>query len=229
MAQPEAPGYYSGYGTPPPPEQPNRNVGLIIGAIIAVAVLIMIAGGVIAAVYVSNRGESDEGVVTDASSAPAADAPTGSTSGDTTTDSSAPTSGRGTVGKPIRQGDLVITVLNKPRCGVKSVGEGYSISEPRQGQFCLIDLQFQNTGSKAVQPDYLSNKVIDENGGEFLYEYSASKDANPDRKLPLYENIYQGQTVTGIIVFDLPADQTPATLEMNPVGELTDKIEISLK
>ena len=228
MAQPEATGYYSGYGTPPPPPQPpNRNFGLIIAAIIAVAVLIMIAGGVIAAVYVSNRGSSGDPVAAETSSAPA-DAPT-STGGDETTGSSAPTSGRGTIGKPIRQGDLVITVLSKPRCGVKSVGEGYSISESKQGQFCLIDLKFQNTGSKAVQPDYFSNKLIDENGGEFLYEYSASKDANPDRKLQLYENIYQGQTVTGIIVFDLPADQNPATLKMNPVGEFTDKIEISLK
>lgn len=228
MAQPEATGYYSGYGTPPPPpEEPRRNVGLIVGAIIAVAVLIMVAGGVIAAVYVSNRDSAEDPVVAEQSSAPADESAAGSEA--PSTDSTGPTSGRGVIGKPVRQGDLVITVLNAPRCGLKSVGSGYSISESKNGQYCLLDMKFENTGSKAVQPNYFGTEVTDQGGGKYPYEYTPSKDANPDRKLPLFENIYAGDTATGIIVFDIPSDQKLATITMNPVGGLSDDIEISLK
>lgn len=237
MAQPEAPGYYSGgygntgygnsgYGAPPPP---NRNVGLIVGAIVAAVVLIMIAGGVIAAVLIANRdsGGSDDTTVA------ASDAPAG---GDTTSeggtvpsaDSTAPTSGRGSIGKPIRQGDLVITVTGQPRCGVKSVGSGYGAYETQKGQFCLIDLKFENTGAKALKPTDFSTYLIDENGGETYVDFSSYK-ANPDGKQPLFENIYPGKTAVGVIVFDLPADQKPAELKMNPVGDYSDEILIALK
>ncbi|GAA3395376.1 DUF4352 domain-containing protein [Cryptosporangium minutisporangium] len=225
MAQPEAPGYYSGYGTPPPPEQPKRSVGLIVGAIIAVAVLIMIAGGVIAAVYVSNRGSSDDPAVASSSDPAAADP---ASSSDPGADSTAPTSGRGVIGKPVRQGDLLITVTSAPRCGTKTVGSGYGAYESEKGHFCLIDLKFENTGAKAVKPKDFGTKLIDENGGEALVEWQSYK-ANPDDKLPLFENIYPKKSATGVIVFDIPTDQKPATLKMNPVGDYDDEVEISLK
>jgi hypothetical protein len=226
MAQPEAPGYHSAYGTPPPqpPGPPNRPVGLIVGAIIAVAVLIMVAGSVIAAVYVSNR--SDDTLAADP---PSSSATTGSSTDGTSADSTAPTSGRGVIGTAVRQGDLLITVTAAPRCNVKSIGSGYSTQETEKGQFCLIDLKFENTGTKAIKPRQYDTELIDEAGGETTIDYSSYK-ANPDNELALFENVYPAKTVTGVVVFDIPADQKPATIKLNPVGEaFTDSIEISLK
>ena len=122
----------------------------------------------------------------------------------------------------------MITVTAKPRCGVKSVGSGYGAYETQKGQFCLIDLKFENTGSKAVKPKDFGTYLIDENGGETYVDFSSYK-ANPDGKQPLFENIYPGKTAVGVIVFDLPADQKPAELKMNPVGDYSDEILISLK
>lgn len=224
MAQPEAPGYPSPYGTPPPPPpgQPDRSVGLIVGAIIAVAVLIMVAGGVSAAVYVSNRSDSAAGPTegSGASSQPAQ-------ASDPTADSTAPTSGHGVIGTAVQQGDLKITVTAAPRCGVKSIGTGYGVQESEKGQYCLIDLKFENVGSTAVKPRRYDTELVDRAGGQTSVDWSSYK-ANPNQKLDLFENVYPGKTVVGVIVFDLPADQKPATLRLNPVGEITDSIEISL-
>ncbi|SHN45670.1 DUF4352 domain-containing protein [Cryptosporangium aurantiacum] len=224
MAQPEAPGYYSGYGEPPQPPEQKRQVGLIVAAIVSVVVLIMIAAGVAAAVYVSNRGSSEDRVVAD----PTSSSPAATDTGETTTDSTAPTSGNGVIGKPVRQGDLLITVTGKPRCGVQSIGSGYSAQENQKGQYCLIDLKFENTGAKAVKPTDFGTKLVDENGGETSVDWGSYR-ANPDNQLPLFENIYPKKTATGVIAFDLPKDQTPATLLMNPVGDYDDEIKISLK
>lgn len=242
------PGYQPAYGgnpgfggppLPPPPgpggpqgphgpQGPNRNVGLIVGAIVAAVVLIMIAGGVIAAVVISNRGDASDDPTVAVSDGPRQGGTTSDPGGEPSADSTAPTSGKGSIGKPIRQGDLVITVTGKPRCGVKSVGTGYGTYENRKGQFCLIDLKFENTGSKALKPKDFGTYLIDENAGETYVDFSSYK-ANPDDKLPLFENIYPGKTAVGVIVFDLPADQKPAELKMNPVGDYSDEILISLK
>jgi hypothetical protein len=232
------PGYggNSGFGGPPAPppsgpQGPNRNVGLIVGAIVAAVVLIMIAGGVIAAVFISNRDEpSDDPTVSISDAAPSGGAPQSDSDAgsDPSTDSTAPTSGKGSIGKPIRQGDLVITVTGPPRCGVKTVGEGYGVYESQKGQFCLVDLKFENTGKKALKPKDFGTYLIDEQGGETYVDFSSYK-ANPDGKQPLFENIYPGKNAVGIIVFDIPADQKPAELKMNPVGDYSDEILISLK
>ncbi|TQS40708.1 DUF4352 domain-containing protein [Cryptosporangium phraense] len=217
----------SSYGAPPTPP-PNRPVGLIVGAIIAVAVLVMIAGGVIAAVYVSNRGSSDDPTVA------SSDGPTSATTGEApassapSADSTVPAGDRGTIGKPVRQADLIITVTAKPQCGVKSIGSGYTTYEPRQGQWCLIDLKFENVGKAAIKPRQSSIKMIDENGGEYLMDLFSFK-ANPDDNLALFENIYQGKTATGIIAFDVATGQVPATLKMNPAGDWDDELQFSLK
>ncbi|MFI5958228.1 DUF4352 domain-containing protein [Cryptosporangium sp. NPDC051539] len=224
-----APQANAAYGAPPPPP-PNRPVGLIIGAIVAAVVLIMVAGGVIAAVVINNRGSNDDPTIAASDGPTAAPTTQGAPSAaeDPTTDSTAPTSGRGVIGKPVQQGDIIMTVLAKPECGVKSIGSGYTTYEPKKGQWCLISMKFENVGKSAVKPRSYSTKLIDGQGGETLMDLFSFK-ANPDDKLDLFENIYPGKAVTGIIAFDIPSDQVPATLKLNPDGDYDDEVQISLK
>jgi hypothetical protein len=223
MAQPEAPGYYGAYGAPdgsPPPEPPKRSLGLILGVAGAVLVLICCAALVLGAVWFTNRPDNS------ATAAPSASA-SATASSVPSTESTAPTSGRGVINHVIRQGDLEITVTAKPQCGVKAIGKGALASESQKGQYCLIDLKFHNVGSRAVKPSNSDTTLIDNEGGETYVDFN-SNEANPDEKLALFDNIYPGKTVTGIVAFDLPADKTPATLKLNPVGEFTDEIDIDL-
>lgn len=223
MAQPEAPGYYGAYESPigsPPPQPPRRSLGLILGVAGAVLVLICCAVLVLGAVWFTNRQDKSATVAT-SSSAPA------QASAAPSIESTAPTSGRGVLLHPIRQGDLEITVTAKPQCNVKAIGKGTLASESQKGQYCLIDLKFRNVGSRAVKPSDSDTTLVDNEGGETYVDYN-SDEANPNETLTLFDNIYPGKTATGIIAFDIPKDKTPAVLKLNPVGGFTDSIEITL-
>jgi hypothetical protein len=187
-----------------------------------VFVLILVAAGVLGAVFLTGGSDDKNGQAAKSSSAPASAAASDAPSAQST----APTSGKTVLGQTIRQGDLAITVTSKPRCGVKTLGSGALAGQTEKGQYCLIDLKFQNTGSRAVKPNSDAS-LIDKDGGSYYVDFD-SNEVNPNEKLALYENIYPGKTATGIIAFDIPADESPATLTMNPVGQFTDKIEVDL-
>jgi hypothetical protein len=202
-----------------PPSPPKRSLGPIIGAIAAVVVLIICASLVLAAIWTSNHPKK--------SSASASGSPSASVDATPSIESTGPTSGRSVVGQPVRQKGLEITVLRAPDCGAKALGSGTLASKTQKGQYCLIDVRFRNVGSEAVKPDQYNTSLIDAQGGSTPIDFNSDQ-ANPGGKNALFDNIYPGKTATGIVAFDIPLDQKPKTLKLNPVGEFTDEIDIDL-
>ncbi|MGH3730448.1 MAG: DUF4352 domain-containing protein [Micromonosporaceae bacterium] len=116
------------------------------------------------------------------------------------------------VGEPVRDGKFEF-VVKKVQCGVNEVGDE-DFGEQAQGQFCLVTLSVKNIGDEAQPFADSDQKAFGANGKE----YSADSDAglvaneNPDT---FFADINPGNTLDGVVVFDIPADAELATIELH--------------
>ncbi|OYO02696.1 DUF4352 domain-containing protein [Enemella evansiae] len=103
---------------------------------------------------------------------------------------------------PVKDEDLEFTVTGF-KCGV-SVEDPLTKIQP-QGQFCKMDLSVKNLGSK--QETLLDNnvKVLDDKGAE----YASGSETFIVKDVIVLKQINPGNTLTGSIYYDVPADVTP--------------------
>lgn len=132
------------------------------------------------------------------------------------------------IGQPARDGKFEFTVKNI-KCGVPNVGESYS-TKTAQGQYCLLDVTVKNIGDQA-QSLY--------SGNQYLYnaqnqKYSADDLATIDAA-PLgstgsswFNDINPGNGVEGVIVFDIPKNQTPVSAELHD-SVLSGGVKVNLQ
>ncbi|GAA4940972.1 DUF4352 domain-containing protein [Actinoplanes utahensis] len=90
------------------------------------------------------------------------------------------------------------------RCGVSSIGpEG--LEQRPGGQFCLLDVNVTNKGR---EPELFNSEVLrihDANGEAYAVAEQAAVFLN-DRNPTLLNEIEPGDTVAGVIPFDVPVD-----------------------
>ncbi|MGN6524534.1 MAG: DUF4352 domain-containing protein [Actinomycetes bacterium] len=115
------------------------------------------------------------------------------------------------VGQKVRDGQFEFTVT-KLQKGVKSVGSQYA-NQKAQGQYVLINVTVTNIGDKAQLLADSSQKVKDAKGREFSTDTTAGIYLE-DNKVFLNE-INPGNTVKGTLVFDMPKDAKPASIELH--------------
>lgn len=115
------------------------------------------------------------------------------------------------IGSPAADGKFTFTV-NDFECGVKKVGTG-PFAEKAQGEFCVAELTVENTGDEAQLMDASS---------QYLYvgdkEYSADSEVVlSDKRAEAFflEDINPGNTVDGIVVWDVPEGAQPDRLELH--------------
>jgi hypothetical protein len=108
--------------------------------------------------------------------------------------------------------DFEITVTSV-ETGVPSVGNEY-VSEEAQGAFTLLSIDVTNTGNSAETVISSGFTVRDPDGREF--EASATASIYLEETGFVFEQVNPGNTASGVIVFDLPADIAPQTLEFQP-------------
>ncbi|MEU4419124.1 DUF4352 domain-containing protein [Actinoplanes sp. NPDC024001] len=90
------------------------------------------------------------------------------------------------------------------RCGVASVGpEG--LEQRAGGQFCLLGVTVKNTGSEPELFDSGAQRVYDTNGVAYAVADQAAVFLN-DRSPTLLNEIPPGDTVAGVLPFDVPTD-----------------------
>jgi hypothetical protein len=97
--------------------------------------------------------------------------------------------------------DLGVTGL---RCGVPSIGpEG--MEQKAAGQFCLLDLTVTNNGGEPKLFDSGAQRVHDTNGVPYAVADQAAVFLN-DGSPSLLSEVEPGETVTGVLPFDVPSD-----------------------
>ncbi len=116
------------------------------------------------------------------------------------------------VGEPARDGKFEFTV-KEVKCGVPNVGKDYS-TQTAQGQYCLVTLSVKNIGNEAQGFFSANQKLLNAQSQQFAADDMATIIANPDYQT-LWSNINPGNSVEGVVVFDLPKDQTPAAAQLH--------------
>jgi hypothetical protein len=103
-------------------------------------------------------------------------------------------------------------VVRKIECGIPSIGAGM-LKEKAQGEFCLVNVSVKNTGSEAQLMDASS---------QYLYigdkQYSASSDAIfalEESQNFFLKEINPGNSVAGVMAFDIPKGGQPDRLELH--------------
>lgn len=93
------------------------------------------------------------------------------------------------------------------RCAVPSVGPS-GLEQRAVGQFCLVDLKVTNNGGEPELFDTGAQRVHDTNGVAYAIADSAAVFLN-DGDQTLLDEIGPGETVAGVLPFDLPLDARP--------------------
>ena len=115
------------------------------------------------------------------------------------------------VGTAVRDGKFEFTVTAiEP--GVARVGDDM-LGEDAQGQFVLVHLTVTNIGDEAQYFTGSSQKLIDTAGRTHSADDSAAIYLGDAQSL--LNQINPGNSVQGTVVFDVPADATPAQLELH--------------
>jgi hypothetical protein len=117
-------------------------------------------------------------------------------------------------GAAAQAGDFQITVSGV-ETGIPQVGDtiaGTFFGEKAQGSYVLVHLSVKNTGSSAAYFTSDDVKILDAQKREFSADDAASLyiKANADT---LFGQINPGNTMQGVIAFDVPVGTAPATLQ----------------
>jgi hypothetical protein len=129
------------------------------------------------------------------------------------------------IGDPVRDGDFEF-VVTEVETGVDSVGED-PFGEAAQGEFVLVHLSVENIGEQSQVLDGQSQMLFDTEGREH---------SHADVEAALYlegsesflNEINPGNTVDGILLYDLPPDAEPARVELHD-SPLSNGVEVDLR
>lgn len=175
------------YPVPPRKKHPVRTILLAIGGVIAVIAVISVIAG---------RGSTSSGGAADDAAGGAAGG-TETTAGQTAKPSPK-TAGMNTA---VRDGKFEFTVT-KVKSGVSSLGDEY-LNTKAQGQFVLITVKVENIGTEPQMFDGGNQYLYDSQDREFEASSEAAVYLGDDAD-SLLNNINPGNTVTAVVVFDVP-------------------------
>jgi hypothetical protein len=116
------------------------------------------------------------------------------------------------IGSPAEAGDLTFTV-NKVKTGVAQVGGKFG--SKAQGQYVLVTVTVKNTSAKPKTLWESGQTLFDNQGRKFDADTMAGIEANgPDNQV-FIKDINPGNSVTGVLVYDLPPGAVPASLTVH--------------
>lgn len=139
--------------------------------------------------------------------------PSGSSSSSQSSANSSKQAAVAKIGQPANDGKFEFTVTGID-CGKASVGSNEFLTKQAQGQFCLLNITVKNIGNEAQTLDDSSQLLFDAKGNKYSADSSASFDANPSGSTFL-NTINPGNSVSGVVVFDIPKDVTPTQAELH--------------
>lgn len=179
---------------PPPPAPPRKSflarhkILTVLGVLVVLGIVIGVAGGGGSSTDAAGSGGEGSAGAT-ASAAPAAVAG---------------------LGTPVRDGKFEFTVT-AVEPGVPSIGSA-PLSQDAQGQFVVVRITVSNIGDQAQTFDQSSQKLVDARGRELSSDPTAGIYLDDQNFLA---QVNPGNSVQGVVVFDVPADAVPASLELH--------------
>jgi hypothetical protein len=112
------------------------------------------------------------------------------------------------------------------KCGVPTVGPA-ELPQKADGQFCLLNVTVQNTGTDPVLLDPGAQEAIDAQGRRYPMSDRAAVFVN-DGDPTLLEQIAPGASVPGVLPFDLPPGVSPVAVELREsVGSAGVRVPLS--
>lgn len=208
-------GYLSGAGTPAPtPKKKNwflrHKLLTALGAILLLIVLGSALGG-------GKHGEQQ--------AAPAVSSNAENTNGQQGQNSppaeAKPAAG---IGSTVTSGDFAITVTSVEP-GQAMVGNS-ALGKSAQGEFVFVHVKVTNNGKKADTFTSSLQKLVDGQGREFEADGAAAIYLGDNGVL--LKEINPGNSVEGVLVYDLPKGTTPEKAVFQ-AGYIAKKVEVSLK
>jgi hypothetical protein len=124
----------------------------------------------------------------------------------------APKAATNGIGKEYRDGKFAFTVT-KVRKGVQEVGDQY-FGQKAQGQFVLVYVTVNNIGDEARTFDSSGQYLFDTGGRKFEADGEAGI-AMGDQSKAFLEDINPGNSVKGILVFDVPKGVKLKSIELH--------------
>lgn len=115
------------------------------------------------------------------------------------------------IGDTVKDGDFDFTVT-KVEAGPKVIGTADFGAKP-QGKFVLVHVKVTNHGDQAGTFFGDNQKLKDQKGREFSADSEAA--IYLDDAQSLLEEINPGNTLTGVVIFDVAPDATPTSLELH--------------
>jgi hypothetical protein len=115
------------------------------------------------------------------------------------------------IGTAVRDGKFEFTVTKVDR-GIKQVG-GDLLGEKAQGRFALVHVTVKNIGDESQLLDDTSQVVRDATGREFDADSVAAMSIEGNDVF--LNEINPGNTVKGVLVYDMPKDAEPASIELH--------------
>lgn len=116
-----------------------------------------------------------------------------------------------TIGTPVRDGKFEFTVT-KVQTGVASVGEDV-LAQKAQGRFVLVHVTVKNIGDQGQTLLDSDQKLLDATGREFSTDTGAGILIKGNDVF--LNQINPGNSVSGTLVYDMPKDATPASIELH--------------
>ncbi|MGW7416148.1 DUF4352 domain-containing protein [Streptomyces sp. NPDC054863] len=113
-------------------------------------------------------------------------------------------------GEPVRDGKFEFTIM-KIEPGGKHLGGEFGTDA--QGRYLLVHMTVKNIGDRAQYFDGSDQKMIDSRGNEHSADTGAAIFLENSRSF--YNQINPGNTVEGIVVFDIPGNARPVQLELH--------------
>lgn len=131
--------------------------------------------------------------------------------------------GEATVGEAITAGDLSVTVTDV-ETGLKRIGDA-NFGSDAQGQYVKVSVSVTNNGKEATYFTESDQHLIDDQDRQ----HSTSGDSMYlGNESVLFEQINPGNTVNGIMLFDIPADATVKAIDID-TGLFSNPVRVTVK
>jgi hypothetical protein len=116
------------------------------------------------------------------------------------------------IGEAARDGKFEF-VVKSIKCGKTSVGSDF-LTQEAQGQYCLLGVSVKNIGDEKQSLLSSNQYLFNAQGQKYSADDTATLYAAPDSS-SWYSDINPGNSVSGVIVFDIPKDQIPTRAELH--------------
>ncbi|MCZ4552217.1 DUF4352 domain-containing protein [Gordonia rubripertincta] len=203
------------WAPPPPPAKKRKKWPFIVGGIVVLFIIIAVATG----------GGEDEKESNAATTSTAAPADGGTEESQAAPPAAEPEEQLPGLNTPARDGKFEFVVTGF-QGGLTTIGDNPYLTEEASGQFVVVDLTVKNIGDKAQPFTPSTQKLIDAQGREFEVNTTAMIAADSS-DIPVFDNINPGNTVNIKLVFDMPVDAAPASLELHD-SFLSGGVEVKL-